>query len=125
MIVETAQVLNMQPQEETLYCADCNCPFVLTAFEQNPAYYKSSPKRCQECRLSRKLDWKSKREETLFETECAGCHRRALITLKPRVDKIVYCRVCFKKLTPEVKRILSKKLLRSFYYPKWNEASSL
>ena len=84
-------------EDKTLTCVDCEQPFVFTAGEQEfyaEKGFENEPKRCKNCRDSRKGN-KSSRE--MFETVCAECGGQAVVPFQPRDDRPVYCSDCFAK----------------------------
>lgn len=83
-------------QDETLKCEDCGCEFVFTVGEQE--FYAergltNKPKRCTECRKSRKQS----RHKQLYDAVCSKCGVATKVPFKPIEGKEVFCRDCFKK----------------------------
>ena len=108
----------MAYQDKSLSCVDCSKPFVFSAGEQEfyaQRGYTNEPKRCPDCRQSRKASkfgggggggggyggggrgGGGGGPRQLFETTCAGCGGKAMVPFQPRLDKPVYCDDCFRK----------------------------
>ena len=87
-------------EDEKLTCDDCGCEFVFTAGEQE--FYAergltNKPKRCNECRRSRKQIRKKK----LYDTTCSKCGVQTKVPFKPIEGKDVFCRDCYQKEKPQ------------------------
>jgi CxxC-x17-CxxC domain-containing protein len=103
-------------KDETLSCVDCNASFPFTASEQEffaSKGFTNKPSRCADCRAARKAArgegggssyggggggaggaGYGRRE--MFEAVCTRCGKTASVPFKPRGDKPVYCRDCFR-----------------------------
>lgn len=103
-------------EDRTLICKDCNEEFVFTAGEQE--YFaqnglRNEPRHCKVCRQMSKMrkddmaDMRPRRprgagpprrgpRET-FQAVCAQCGRQTDLPFKPRGDRPVYCRDCFRR----------------------------
>lgn len=84
-----------------LTCSDCGQEFTFTSADQ--AFYQergySAPKRCKNCRQSRKNDQGGggyQRSESKNTTvTCSGCGQQTTVPFVPRGDRPVYCRDCY------------------------------
>ena len=101
-------------KDKTLECSDCGSEFTFSADEQEffqSRGYTNEPKRCPECRQSRKTQrygnggnsygnsrygHSSPRE--MFPAVCAECGKETSVPFQPRGDKPVYCSDCFRKV---------------------------
>lgn len=89
-------------QDKTLTCRDCGKEFIWTASEQE--FYKekgfeNEPVRCPNCRALKKSRMDDQRggERQMFEITCASCGRQDTVPFKPKGDRPVLCRDCFRK----------------------------
>ena len=114
-------------EDKTIVCSDCNTEFVHSAEDQEryaERGFTNDPKRCRECREKRKqqsrgggggggggggnggyrgggggarreFDRRPPREQ--FEVICAECGTTTTVPFKPRGDRPVYCRDCFRQ----------------------------
>jgi CxxC-x17-CxxC domain-containing protein len=72
-------------QDKTLTCADCGASFTFSAAEQEffqSKGYTNEPKRCPNCRQTRK----------------AECGKETEVPFEPREGRPVYCSDCFSKM---------------------------
>lgn len=86
-------------EDKTLICKDCGKEFIWTAGEQEfyaEKGFDNEPKRCKECRETRKKGGRPPRE--MYDAICAECGNPCLLPFKPAEDRPVYCRECFIKL---------------------------
>ena len=104
-------------REETLSCVDCNASFPFTVSEQEffaSKGFTNKPSRCADCRAARKAQrgegggssysrggsggggGYGGGQREIFEAICSTCGKTATVPFKPRGDKPVYCRDCFK-----------------------------
>ena len=86
-------------EDRTLVCQDCGNEFIFTAGEQEfyaEKGFNNEPKRCKDCRDSRKTKQPTQRK--LYEVECASCGQIAKVPFKPQDDRPVYCSECFEKM---------------------------
>ena len=97
----------MSFQDKTLTCSDCSNSFTFTVAEQEQFQergYTNEPKRCPECRQSRKAErygnnsFGAKRQ--MFPATCAQCGKATEVPFQPRGDKPVYCSDCYRKNRP-------------------------
>ena len=93
----------MSFQEKSLTCADCGATFTFSAEDQEffqSKGYTNEPKRCPECRQSRKAErfgggFGAKRQ--MFPATCAQCGKATEVPFQPRGDKPVYCSDCYRQ----------------------------
>jgi len=98
----------MSFQAKTLTCADCGATFTFSAEDQEffqSKGYTNEPKRCPECRQSRKSqryggtsNYGAPRQ--MFPATCAECGKATEVPFQPRGDKPVYCSDCYRKVRP-------------------------
>jgi len=91
-------------QDMTLTCKDCGKPFVWTASEQEfyqKKGFENQPLRCSECRALKKSRMNDTRGgggvRESFEITCGQCGKSDTVPFKPRGDRPVLCRDCFRK----------------------------
>ena len=93
----------MALEDRTLACRDCGEEFVFSAGEQ--AFYLNrgllnDPQRCPSCRASRRRERGDDRRS--FTTViCASCGSQTAVPFVPRLDKPVYCNLCFERIRAE------------------------
>nr|MBI5455399.1 zinc-ribbon domain containing protein [Candidatus Levybacteria bacterium] len=91
----------MNFQDKTLVCRDCGKDFVWTASEQEfyqKKGFENEPVRCPDCRTLKKQRMNQDRpERQSFEITCAECGKTDTVPFKPRGDRPVLCRDCFRK----------------------------
>jgi CxxC-x17-CxxC domain-containing protein len=110
-------------RDRVLECADCGSTFVFTAGEQE--FYQergfSDPKRCPNCRASRKSGRPSsggrsgagggsygrggsdrggggrrdRQPRKMYDVICAACGEPTQVPFEPRDDRPVYCKDCY------------------------------
>ena len=96
----------MSFQDKSLQCSDCGTTFTFSAGEQeffDSKGYTNEPKRCPECRESRKSErygsggygFKSRRQ--MFPAVCAECAKETEVPFEPREGRPVYCSDCYSK----------------------------
>jgi len=97
----------MSFQDKTLKCADCGTDFTFSAQDQEffqSKGYTNEPKRCPECRQSRKAQRDGNSSygapRQMFPATCAECGKATEVPFQPRGDKPVYCSDCFRKVRP-------------------------
>ena len=97
----------MSFQAKSLQCSDCGTTFTFSAEDQEffqSKGYTNEPKRCPECRRSRKSDreggsrYGTPRE--MFTTTCSECGKTTEVPFVPRGDRPVYCSDCYRKVSP-------------------------
>lgn len=84
----------------TLQCADCGCDFEFTVGEQEFYAEKglvNTPKRCSNCRNSRKRMSPKRPQKRMYDVICSGCNCETQVPFRPSEDKPVYCRECFNR----------------------------
>jgi CxxC-x17-CxxC domain-containing protein len=97
----------MSFQDKSIQCADCGATFVFSAEDQEffrSKGYDNAPKRCPECRRSRKSQqsgYSSDRSQRqMFPATCAECGKSTQVPFEPRGTKPVYCSDCYRKVSP-------------------------
>ena len=99
-------------KDKTLVCLDCGCEFTFTADEQDffaSKGYTNEPKRCPECRQTRKAQRYGSSGDTnnrnsygstrqMFPAVCAECGKETEVPFQPREERPVYCSDCFRKV---------------------------
>jgi CxxC-x17-CxxC domain-containing protein len=109
--------------DRTITCVDCGVEFVHTVADQEfyaQKGFSSDPKRCASCRVYRRsardggaddargaggprgyerTGDRSQRE--FFAAVCTSCGNQAQVPFRPRMDKPVYCSVCFRQVKPD------------------------
>ena len=93
-------------QDKTLTCADCGATFVHSAEDQEffqTKGYTNEPKRCPNCRQSRKTErfgGGGGGGRQMYPATCAQCGKTTEVPFQPRGDKPVYCSDCFRQMRP-------------------------
>lgn len=91
----------MDFQDKTLVCKDCGKEFTWTASEQKFYHekgFENAPVRCPEDRAAKKARMNDSRgPREMFEITCANCGKTDSVPFKPRGDRPVLCRDCFRK----------------------------
>ena len=97
----------MDFQDKTLICRDCGKEFVWTASEQKFYHdkgFENEPVRCPSCRALKKARMNEGRggmaPRQMFEITCAECGKTDTVPFKPKGDRPVLCRDCFRKQRP-------------------------
>ena len=97
----------MSFEDKSLQCSDCGTTFTFSAGEQeffDSKGYTNEPKRCPECRESRKSErygsgggygYKARRQ--MFPAVCAECAKETEVPFEPREGRPVYCNECYSK----------------------------
>ena len=87
--------------DKTIICKDCGAEFIFSNSEQ--AFYRekgfnNEPTRCPKCRGARKQQTRAgnRGDREMFPAICASCGKETMVPFKPRGDKPVYCKDCFK-----------------------------
>ena len=95
----------MSFEDKSLQCAECGATFTFTVAEQEffqSKGYTNEPKRCPECRQSRKADRQGTGSygapRQTFPATCAQCGKATEVPFQPRGDKPVYCSDCFRQM---------------------------
>ena len=105
------------PEDQILQCLDCQQDFAFSAQEQEFFAEKgfSPPKRCRDCRNARRdrrnsgdgssrpqggggggRDRGPRQPREMHDAVCAECGIDTQVPFKPREDKPVFCRDCFR-----------------------------
>jgi CxxC-x17-CxxC domain-containing protein len=93
-------------QDKTLTCSDCGKTFTFSAEDQEffqSKGYTNEPKRCPDCRQSRKAERFGSSggvRRQMFPATCAQCGKTTEVPFQPRGDKPVYCSDCYRKIRP-------------------------
>jgi CxxC-x17-CxxC domain-containing protein len=88
-------------QDKSLTCVDCGATFVHSAEDQEffqTKGYTNEPKRCPECRQSRKAERYGSGARQMYPATCAQCGKATEVPFQPRGDKPVYCNDCFRQM---------------------------
>jgi CxxC-x17-CxxC domain-containing protein len=96
----------MSFEDKSLQCSDCGATFTFSADEQEFFHSKgftNEPKRCPDCRMSRKNErsggsYGSSRQ--MYPAVCAECGKETEVPFQPRGDRPVYCSDCYRKVSP-------------------------
>ncbi|MFC1995436.1 zinc-ribbon domain containing protein [Chloroflexota bacterium] len=99
----------MSFEDKTIQCSDCGKEFTFSVEDQEffqSKGYTNEPKRCPECRQARKSErfgsssgsYGAPRQ--MFPVVCAECGKDTEVPFEPRNDKPVYCRDCYRKVSP-------------------------
>lgn len=92
-------------EDVKLVCKECGQEFIFTVQEQEEFAEKghhNNPSRCNECRMARKARGTSannnhRSDRALHDAVCANCGKSTQVPFKPRNDRPVYCRDCYKR----------------------------
>jgi CxxC-x17-CxxC domain-containing protein len=94
-------------QDKTIQCSDCGKTFTHSAKDQEfyaSKGYANEPKRCPDCRQSRKADrgegGGSRGPRQMYPAKCAQCGKETEVPFQPRGDKPVYCSDCYRQMAP-------------------------
>jgi CxxC-x17-CxxC domain-containing protein len=90
-------------QDKTVTCADCGATFTHSAEDQEffqTKGYTNEPKRCPNCRQSRKTERFGGGGRQMYPATCAQCGKTTEVPFQPRGDKPVYCSDCFRQMRP-------------------------
>ncbi len=93
----------MSYEDKNLTCQDCGSTFVFSADDQSyhaEKGYQNEPKRCPDCRSSRRAGGGGgygggARE--MHPAVCAQCGKDTEVPFRPSGDRPVYCSDCFSK----------------------------
>lgn len=104
----------MSLQEKTLTCQDCGKEFAFTVEEQQfhaQKGYTNLPKRCPDCRRTRRDGRSSyssggssggssygRAPREMYPVVCAQCGAQTEVPFQPRGDRPVYCSDCYSKM---------------------------
>ena len=91
-------------EDKTLKCKDCGCDFTFTVGEQEfyaEKGFENEPARCRVCRDAKKrVRGETGAADTvreMHEAVCAECGVTTQVPFKPRNDRPIYCRDCFRR----------------------------
>ena len=93
----------MDYEDKTLTCQDCGQPFVFSADDQSFHAMKgftNEPKRCANCRQSRRNERNSGYSQgprEMHPVVCAECGKDTTVPFLPHGDRPVYCSDFFSK----------------------------
>ncbi len=94
-------------EDKTIQCSDCGKEFTFSVEDQEffqSKGYTNEPKRCPECRQARKSERYGNSSygapRQMFPVKCAECGKDTEVPFEPRGDKPVYCRDCYRKVSP-------------------------
>lgn len=94
-------------QDRKLRCVECGGTFTFTVGEQEfyaTRGYTNDPKRCPDCRQTRKTERSSpaeygyRRPREMYSAVCAQCGKECEVPFQPRGDRPVYCNDCFRQV---------------------------
>ena len=93
----------MSYEDKNLTCTDCGSTFIFSADDQSyhaEKGYQNEPKRCPDCRSSRRAGGGGgygggARE--MHPAVCAQCGKDTEVPFRPSGDRPVYCSDCFSK----------------------------
>jgi len=108
----------MSFQDKSLTCSDCGATFTFSAAEQEQFRsrgYTNEPKRCPECRQTRKSERNSNGGNSygnnygnsnsgympgrqMSPATCAECGKATSVPFEPRPGRPVYCSDCYRKV---------------------------
>ena len=93
----------MAYEDKTLECQDCGVEFTFSAEDQEffaQKGYQNEPKRCPECRASRKRQrfGDGYRQREMFPAVCNSCGKDCEVPFQPRQDRPVYCSDCYTRV---------------------------
>lgn len=84
-------------EDRILQCKDCGADFTFTAGEQefySQKGFTNEPKRCENCRDTKKNALKVRE---WFTTVCSECGGIAILPFQPYKERSVYCAECFRR----------------------------
>ena len=87
-------------EDRTIICKDCQASFLFTAGEQGFFLEKgllNEPQRCCGCRDVRRRQ-RSTTTQTVSTVICAECGDETTVPFVPRLDRPVYCAVCYRRV---------------------------
>ena len=102
----------MSFEDKSLQCSDCGREFTFSVEDQEffqSKGYTNEPKRCPECRQTRKSErtgsdsygsggYGSQRQ--MFPVVCSECGKETEVPFEPREGRPVYCRDCYNTRRP-------------------------
>ena len=101
----------MSFQDKSIQCSDCGKEFTFSVEDQEffqSKGYTNDPKRCPECRQSRKSERNGNSfgsggygaPRQMYPAVCAECGKSTEVPFQPRGDRPVYCSDCYRKVRP-------------------------
>jgi len=97
----------MSFQDKSIQCFDCGTTFTFSVEDQEffqSKGYTNEPKRCPECRRTRKLERNGNSSygapRQMFPATCAECGKSTEVPFQPSDDRPVYCSDCYRKVRP-------------------------
>lgn len=84
--------------DKELRCFDCGNTFIFDAGEQEffaAKGFTNEPKRCPDCRSTRKAERNGGQARRMYPAVCAACGTDTEVPFEPRLDKPVYCSQCY------------------------------
>lgn len=98
-------------QDRTLACVECNADFIFTVDDQQyhaEKGYTNEPKRCLDCRRSRRASYNrggmgggfGGGARQTYPITCAQCGKEDQVPFRPTGARPVYCYDCFRSGTP-------------------------
>jgi len=91
-------------EDRTLPCRNCGKEFIFTAGEQTFFLRRgllNDPQRCPLCRAAKRKE-RGESHQEMTAVVCASCGSETLVPFVPRLDKPVYCNLCFEKMRPSI-----------------------
>jgi len=94
----------MSFKDRSIQCSDCGTTFTFSAEEQEffqSKGYVNEPKRCPDCRRTRKAQRHGNSFGTrrhMYPVVCADCGKDTEVPFEPRGDRPVYCSDCYQKV---------------------------
>ena len=91
----------MALSDKTINCSDCALDFTFTVGEQEffaSRGFTNEPRRCPDCRRSRKGQQRGgfgDAPREMHPAVCAQCGTDTMVPFRPRGDRPVYCSDCF------------------------------
>ena len=97
----------MAYEDKTLECQDCGVEFTFSAQEQEyfaSRGFENEPKRCPECRATRKRQRYGEGygyQRQMYPAVCNSCGKDCEVPFQPRGDRPVYCQSCYSQIRTE------------------------
>lgn len=95
-------------EDKTLVCRDCGANFVWTQGEQEffaSRGLQNIPVRCHPCRAAKKAAYgaltparpgaTAVQDRPMYPAVCAECGSNTMVPFQPRLDRPIYCSVCY------------------------------
>ena len=96
----------MSFQDKSIQCSDCGVSFTFSAEDQEffqSKGYTNEPKRCSECRQSRRSERQGSNHGSprqMYPATCSECGKSTEVPFQPSGEKPVYCFDCYHKIRP-------------------------